>query len=161
MKKRLLLAGLAVIMSMAVFAGCGSSKSENEESYEKEEYGKEDYKKDLDEFAKMDEVHNKDVTDFEAAFEEIVEALTELDIVTPEGKDVRNAAKEFMKYTGGKVKDLDKLAAMTDEEMDTMQNEMDKLDKQIGSAIDKFKKAAEKAGIDQLEMEDLEEHLGV
>lgn len=133
MKKKILLLGMTVTMSMAMLAGCGTSA--------------EDYENDINEFAKLSEVEDSD--DVAQMVDDMINAIDDLDIKTSEGKDVQKAMKEMMDYTGEMMGDLDELINMEEDELEKMQKELEDLSKEAEGAVEAFKDAAGEAGVDE------------
>ncbi len=139
MKKRTLVLGMAVVMSMAMITGCGSNKD--------------DYVNDIEEIAALSEL-DTDTDDMNAMMDTMKEAIDDLDVSTAEGKDIKKDMADLIDLTSDLVTDLDALADMDEEELEEMQTEMEELQSKIEEDVEAFVEAAEEAGVDEDDLAD-------
>lgn len=142
MKKRTLVFGMTMVMSMAMLTGCGN--------------GKKDYLNDIDAFNTLSEV-DTDTDDMNELVETMTKAIDDLDVSTDEGKDIKKDMQELMELTGDLLTDLDALAEMDEDELEEMQTKMEELTDSIEDGVEKFRTAAEEAGVDEEDLEDFED----
>lgn len=141
MKKRTLVLGMSVIMSIAMLTGCGN--------------GKEDYLNDIEEITALSEV-DTDTDDMEEMVEIMKDAIDDLDVSTGEGKTLKKDMAELIDYTADLTSDLDALANMEEDELEEMQDKMDELQTKIEDDVQEFLDAAEEAGVEEEDLEDLD-----
>lgn len=141
MKKRTLVLGMAVVMSMAMVTGCGSNKD--------------DYVNDIEEIAALSEL-DTDTDDMNAMMDTMKEAIDDLDVSTAEGKDIKKDMADLIDLTSDLVADLDALADMDEEELEEMQTEMEELQSKIEEDVEAFVEAAEEAGVDEDDLADFD-----
>lgn len=138
MKKRAVVLGMAMVMSMAMVTGCGSSK--------------EDYLNDMEAFTSLSELE-VDTDDAEELMEIMTEAVDNLDISTDEGKTIKEDMQELVKMTNNLVSNQDDFANMDDEEVEEIQTEMEEVQERIKEGVELFLEAAEEAGVEEEDLE--------
>lgn len=141
MKKRTLVLGMSVIMSVAMLTGCGT--------------GKEDYLDDIKEITALSEV-DTDTDDVAEMMEIMKDAIDDLDVSTGEAKTLKKDMAELVDYTSDLTSDLNALANMEEDELEEMQDKLEELQEKIEEDVQEFLDAAEEAGVEEEDLEDFD-----
>ena len=142
MKRKVVKMGLALVMSVALLAGCGgSSEAEN-------------FKNDLKAFAALEGVDN---TDFEA----MSKAVEELNLNTDEGKAIKDDLQEVVEYTKKAMEATTSGEAMDAEAITKLQEDVQAMTEKKQKDLESFIKAAADSGIDESDLEGLAGDLGL
>lgn len=132
MKKRMYVLGMAAVLSMALFTGCSSAKK--------------DYENDLKEL-------NGDIAEDLEDPDELKDSIKDWNLKTSEGKAIKEDLMDLMDVLSDAMA-IDENTS--EDEVDKLQEDIEKLEDKINDDVDDFKDAAEDAGIDKADLADLE-----
>lgn len=122
MKRKVLLLGFSMVFVISALTGCGVSA--------------EDYVNDMEQFATLNEMETES-EDFEEMMEEMILAIDDLDIATPEGEEIQDDLSALMGYTMKMVGDKE-IYDLPEGEMEIVQEEMDELSDLVEKDVDEF-----------------------
>lgn len=140
MKKKILVMTMALAMAAGVLTGCTKLAPV------------EDYQADVLEFAPLKQIDVED--DATVIVKEIEKVTGEMEITTPEGKEVKESLEEYVEYVKGI--DLSAFAEMSETELEDMQDEIDSICDELVENMDEFKGNAKKAGVAAEEISKIE-----
>lgn len=141
MKRRIALLGITITMSLIALTGCGNADKKNYISDIKAIVDTND-KLDSDDFSDLEEIKKaQDVVD-------------DMKVKTDEGKEIKNDFKNLFKlledvYSLSDAEDVD------DETLTELDNKYDEIEEKLDKDADTFIKAAEDAGVDDKDIDEL------
>lgn len=139
MKKKFLVVAMTFVLAITMLAGCGGGTS------------KKDYLNDLEELVNVSDV-DVDTDDPDEMIDSMNDLIKGLKMSTPEGKKIKSDMQELVKL-------LEKMAKMEDadydEIMEIYSDYMDLVSK-LEDDFEKFGEAAEDAGVDEDDLEDMD-----
>lgn len=138
MKKKVLVAGMAMALSMAMLTGCGNAK--------------EDYESDLKELTSYSTSDELDTSDTDKMIEQMNDMVDELDMKTDEGKDVKENLQSMVDAT---KEVFDSLEDADEDAMTEASEKLETITEKAKSSLSKFKDAATDAGVDEDELKNL------
>ena len=155
MKKKFLATALSLTIALSMLAGCGSSEK--------------DYENDIKVIAEMQNIDFNsyedadDAKDMKKAVKELKKEVKALDFSTEEGKAIQDVLLEFVSYTEDFVNECSKLDEDDTDDLEKMYEFLEEytdnindLEGDLEDALEDFIDAADDAGVDEDDLEDLD-----
>lgn len=141
MKKRILLFGLTAVMSVFALTGCGGSDKKN-------------YIADIEEIVDVnDKINTYNLEDTEE-IKKAQDAIDDMSVKTDEGKKIKDDFKELFQLLKD-VYDIADSDAPDDSKLTELEDKYDEIDEKLTKDGEAFVDAAEKAGVDDDDIDDL------
>lgn len=138
MKKRILATVTALTLVFAMLTGCGGTS-------------KDDYLDDIEEISSLSDADIS--SDPEEMADDLNDILKDLKLKTPEGKDIKKDLQDMVDILDKMVKNMDDL---DEDDAEEMYNDMMEIYDDLEKHVNDFIEAAEDAGVDDDDVEDLD-----
>ena len=138
MKKRILATVTALTLVFAMLTGCGGTS-------------KDDYLDDIEEISSLSDADIS--SDPEEMADDLNDILKDLKLKTPEGKDIKKDLQDMVDILDKMVKNIDDL---DEDDAEEMYNDMMEIYNDLEDHVNDFIEAAEDAGVDDDDVEDLD-----